>query len=70
MHDSLRRLPTVGSVLNTSHIDQSLLETRAWNLQGPMKFRKTISKKFVFQFLSIKTSLALFFVSHVSMKFE
>ena len=28
------------------------------------------SKKFVFQFLSIKTSLALFFVSHVSMKFE
>ena len=27
-------------------------------------------KKFVFQFLSIKTLLALFFVSHVSMKYE
>ena len=24
--------------LNTSHIDQSLLETRAWNVQGPVKF--------------------------------
>ena len=24
--------------LKPSHIDQSLLETRAWNLQGPMKF--------------------------------
>ena len=29
-----------------------------------------IFKKFVFQLLSIKTSLALFFASHVSMKFE
>ena len=29
-----------------------------------------IFKKFVFQLLSIKTSLALFFASYVSMKFE
>ena len=28
------------------------------------------SKKFVFQFLSIKTSQALFFVSHVNKKFD
>ena len=40
-----------------------------WNLQGPVKFLKTISK-FIFQLLSIKKLLTLFFFSHANMEFE